>query len=101
MSKATYLDALEKAHRIEQASRQLKAWAPYKNRGKDRWIEVCNAHNRKAQRKARRSVGKSNKVGIRRTAKGMCGFLNELNMLSQICRSNRQWLAKNREAVNG
>lgn len=101
MSKVTYLDALEKAHRIEQASRQLKAWAPYKNMSKDRWIEVCNAHNRKAQRKARRSVGKSNKVGIRRTAKGMCGFLNELNMLAQICRRNRQWLAKNREVVNG
>ncbi|XOQ10951.1 MAG: ANR family transcriptional regulator [Serratia liquefaciens] len=97
MSKVTYLSALNKAHLIEQISRRDKARAPYKNKDKDRWLEVCNAHNRKATRKARRSVGKSNKIGIRRTAKGMCGFLIELNMLTQICRTNREWLAKNRE----
>jgi len=97
MSKATYLDALEKAHRMEQASRQLMAWAPYKNRGKDRWIEVCNAYNRKARRKSRRSVGKANKLGIRLTGKGMCGFLSERDMFAQISRGNREWLAKNRE----
>lgn len=97
MSKVTYLSALNKAHLIEQISRQSKARAPYKNKDKDRWLEVCNAHNRKATRKARRSVGKSNRIGIRRTAKGMCGFLIELNMLSKICRTNREWLAKNRE----
>jgi hypothetical protein len=98
MSKATYLDELNDAHRIERESRHRKARSPYKNKSNDRWLEVCNAHNRRVIRKAKRSVGRSNKNGVRRTAMGMRAFLNELNMLSQICRKNREWLAKSREA---
>ncbi len=97
MSKVTFLDDLHKAYVAELTVRRERACAPYKNMHKDRWLEVCSAHNRKRILKARRSIGKSNKIGGRRTAKVMCSFLIELNMWSQICRSNREWLAKNRE----
>lgn len=90
MSKATYLDELNEAHRIERASRHRNARAPYKNKGNDRWIEVCNAHNRRVIRKAKRSVGKANKNGCRRTAMGLRGFLNELNIWAQFTGGNRQ-----------
>ena len=89
MSKVTYLDGLNKAHNDERDSRHRNARAPYKNRGNDRWLEVCNAHNRRVIRKAKRSVGKSNKNGVRRTAMGLRGFLNELNMWSQVSGGNR------------
>ena len=63
MSKATYLNELNEAHRIERASRHRDARSPIKQ-GNDRWIEVCNAHNRRVIRKAKRSVGKSNKTVV-------------------------------------
>ncbi|HFD7120000.1 TPA: hypothetical protein ACF3P8_002617 [Serratia marcescens] len=90
MSKATYLKDLNHAHFIESSSRSKKARAPYKNMDKDRWVEVCNAHNRKVLRKAKRAVGKANKNGCRRTAMGLRGFLNELNMWAQFTNVNRQ-----------
>lgn len=90
MSNATYLDGLNKAHTAERDSRHRNARAPYKNKGSDRWLEVCNAHNRKVIRKAKRSVGKSNKNGMRRTAMGLRGFLNELNMWAQVIGRNRE-----------
>lgn len=90
MSNATFLDGLNKAHTVERDSRHHNARAIYKNRGNDRWVEVCNAHNRRVIRKAKRSVGKSNKNGMRRTAMGLRGFLNELNMWAQIIGRNRE-----------
>ncbi|MGX1958398.1 hypothetical protein [Serratia proteamaculans] len=92
MSKATYLDGLNYAHTVERESRHRKARAPYKNKNNDHWIEVCNAHNRRVIRKASRSVGKANKNGCRRTAMGLRGFLNELNMWAQVTGGNRESL---------
>lgn len=89
MSKATFLEALNEAHRIELASRHRKAQATYKNKPKSRWLEVVNAHNRRVIRHSKRSVGKSNQLGCRRTAKGMCAFLNEVQMSSTVFRANR------------
>lgn len=94
MSKVTYISDLHDAYIAELAVRRERTQAPYKNMHKDRWIEVCNAHNRNKIRSGRRSVGKSNKLGIRRTAKGMCGFLMEINMWAMICRTNRSIAAK-------
>ncbi|OKP30174.1 hypothetical protein [Serratia fonticola] len=94
MSKVTFLDDLNKAYMAELTVRRKRACAPYKNMHKDRWTEVCNTHNRKMIRSNRRSVGKSNKLGVRRTAKGMCGFLMEINMWAMICRNNRAIAAK-------
>lgn len=94
MSKVTFLDDLHKAYVAELTVRRERTHAPYKNMHKDRWIEVCNTHNRKMIRSNRRSVGKSNKLGVRRTAKGMCGFLMEINMWATICRNNRAIAAK-------
>ncbi|AXW87782.1 hypothetical protein CKQ53_12925 [Lonsdalea britannica] len=90
MSKKTYLHQLNEAMRIERESRHHKARATYKNKPKDRWLEVVNAHNRRLTRQCRRSVGKSNKLGVRRTAKGMCMYLNEIQSWSLIFRSNRE-----------
>lgn len=94
MSKVTYLNDLHDAYSAELSVRRERTHAPYKNKHKDRWIEVCNAHNRNSIRSGRRSVGKSNKLGTRRTAKGMCGFLMEMNVLAMICRNNRAIAAK-------
>jgi ribosomal protein S20 len=90
MAKVTYLDELNKAWRSEYNSRRKRCHSSYKYGDKDRWVEVCNAHNRRVMRQARRSVGKSNKLGCRRTARGMCAFLNEIQMWSTICRNNRK-----------
>lgn len=90
MSKVTYLPQLNEAMRIERESRHRKARATYKNKPKDRWLEVVNANNRRVFRSCRRSVGKSNKLGVRRTAKGMCVYLNEIQSWSLIFRSYRE-----------
>lgn len=95
MSKSTYLDELNEAYRIEYESRWRNCNAPYKNMTKSRWLEVSGAHNRRVMRQARRSVGKANRLGVRRTARGMRAYLNEIHMLSSICRNNREWLARN------
>lgn len=90
MSKASYIEDLHKSHIDERSARWHRAFSPYKNRGKDRWDEVRNAHNRNRISQDRRSVGKSNKIGTRRSGKGMCGFLLELSELAQITRGNRK-----------
>lgn len=90
MSKQTYIDDLNWSYLKELQVRRERTFSPYKDRGNDRWLEVCNAYNRNRERKARRSVGKSNKIGGRKTGKGMCGFLLELNMWAQITGNNRQ-----------
>ena len=94
MSKATFIGDLHDAYIAELSARRERTYAPYKNMHKYRWVEVCNAHNRNKIRSGRRSVGKSNKFNTRRTAKGMCGFLMELNMWAMICRNNRAIAAK-------
>lgn len=90
MGKVTYLDELTKAWQKEYRFRRKRCHSPYKNSDKIRWIEVCNAHNRRVMRKARRSVGKANKLGCRKTVRGMCSFLNEIQMWSTIRRNNRK-----------
>ncbi|WP_262120750.1 hypothetical protein [Serratia ficaria] len=90
MSKKTYIEDLNHSYRKELQTRRLRTFSPYKDRGNDRWLEVCSAYNRNQTRKARRSIGKSNKIGGRKTGKGMCGFLLELKMWAQITRNNRE-----------
>ncbi|MGO1237035.1 MAG: hypothetical protein ACTMHW_01445, partial [Hafnia alvei] len=54
-----------------------------------RWHEVKNAYNRKVLKKQRRSVGKSNKYGVRLTSSSMALALREMNMLAAVRRSVR------------
>ncbi|HEI8866137.1 TPA: hypothetical protein SLG40_001624 [Serratia odorifera] len=90
MSKQTYIEDLHNSYLKELQVRRYRTFSPYQGMGNDRWLEVCNAHNRNRTRKARRSIGKSNKIGGRKTGKGMCGFLLELKMWAQINGSNRE-----------
>ncbi|ANJ92463.1 hypothetical protein [Serratia plymuthica] len=90
MSKQTYIEDLHQSYLKELQVRRRLTFSPYKYKEKDRWLEVCNAHNRNRARKARRSIGKGNKIGGRRTGKGMCGFLLELKMWAEITGSNRK-----------
>ncbi|WP_241169870.1 hypothetical protein [Serratia marcescens] len=90
MSKQTYIEDLQHAYLNELQARRIRTFSPYKGMCQERWLEVCNAHNRNQTRKALRSIGKSNKIGGRKTGKGMCGFLLELNMWAQITGNNRQ-----------
>ncbi|AQT55396.1 MULTISPECIES: hypothetical protein [Serratia] len=90
MSKQTYIEDLQHSHLQELQARRYRTFSPYRHRGNDRWLEVCNAHNRNVMRKARRSIGNSNKIGVRKTGKGMCGFLLELKMWAQFVNGNRQ-----------
>lgn len=83
MSKQTYIEDLNHSYLKELQAHRLRAFSPYKDRGNDRWLEVCNTYNRNQTRKAIRSIGKSNKFGGRKTGKGMCGFLLELKMWSR------------------
>ncbi len=87
MAKFTYLADLNAASFSELQVRQRRCQSVYKNLPTERWLVVCEAHNRRVIRKARRSVGKSNKLRCRRTPKGICAFLNELNMWAQIRRA--------------
>lgn len=90
MGKVSYLKDLTDAYMAESVSKWEKCNSPYKNKPRNRWIEVVNAHNRKVIRKHRRSVGKSNRLRARRTALGIVSGLNYLNSMSEICRRNRQ-----------
>lgn len=90
MSKVTFLNDLHTAYKNEILAKQERCNSPYKNMPKERWFEVCEAHNRRVKRQCHRSVGKSNKLGVRRTARGMAGFLREIQMWSEICRNNRR-----------
>lgn len=74
MSKQTYIEDLQHSHLKELQARRYRTFSPYRHRGNDRWLEVCNAHNRKATRKARRCIGKSNKIGGVKQAKGCADF---------------------------
>ncbi|WP_270735192.1 hypothetical protein [Leclercia adecarboxylata] len=78
MSKATYLDDLILAHRVEFNGRADRCKAPYKNLDKSRIQEVFDAHNRRVINQSRRSAGKRNKLRCRRTAKGMRENLKSL-----------------------
>lgn len=89
MAKATYLKDLIKAYTAEQSARWVRTNSPYKNMNKARWIGIMNAYNRKVLRKQRRSVGKSNKFGVRLTASSMALALREMNMLAAVRRSIR------------
>lgn len=92
MSKQTYIEDLNHSYLKERQARCLRTFSPYKDRDNVRWLEVCNAYNRNQTRKALRSVGKSNKLGIRKTGEGMCGFLLELKMWSGFAGRNRDSL---------
>lgn len=94
MSKATYLNDLLDSYHTQKKAIQKRCKSVYKSRPKDRWIEVCNAHNRRVIRHAKRSIGKANRNKCRRTAEGMAGFLIEVQMWSEICRNNRKALER-------
>ncbi|OCJ30613.1 hypothetical protein [Serratia sp. 14-2641] len=85
MSKATYLNDLTRAYERERNVKWQAANSPYKHMPKKRWQEVVEAYNRKQIRKCRRSVGKSNKLGVRRTALGMVRWLNHLESIAATC----------------
>ncbi|CNJ04125.1 Uncharacterised protein [Yersinia aldovae] len=89
MGKVSYLNELTDAYMSEGANQREKCSSQYKNLPPVRWLEVMKAHNRKAMRKERRSAGKSNRLGARRTAIGMVRYLNYLNAMSVTCRRNR------------
>lgn len=95
MAKATYLNDLLKAYRAEQSVRWVRTNSPYKNMSKSRWLDVMNAYNRKVLRKQRRSVGKSNKYGVRLTASSMALSIREMNMLAAVRRTLRADRGKN------
>lgn len=61
-----------------------------------RQVEVNAAHVRKLERKRRRSVGKSNKLGYRLTAEIRVALICDMNFWALVCRSNR----KNTSAVS-
>lgn len=90
MSRVTLLHDLSCAYETERSSKWRKCNDVYKNRGKHRWLEVKEAHNRRVIKRAHRSVGKSNKLRTRRTALGMLRTLNYNDSLAQICRRNRE-----------
>ncbi|ECJ3227563.1 hypothetical protein FP993_19505 [Salmonella enterica] len=94
MSKPTYLNDLIHAYRVQKDAIQERCQSVYKSRPKDRWVEVCNAHNRRVIRQAKRSIGKSNRNKCRRTGVGMAHFLIEVQMWSTICRNNRNAISK-------
>lgn len=94
MSKPTYLNDLISAYRLQKSAIQKRCKSVYKNKPKDRWIEVCNAHNRSVIRHAKRSIGNGNRNKCRRTAEGMANFLVEVQMWSTICRNNRNAIRK-------
>lgn len=89
MAKATYLDELLRAYELEWIYRLDKTGSIYKNKNPNKWIAVAAAHKRKAIRRRRRSVGKSNKYGVRLTASSMALALREMNMLAAVRRSIR------------
>ncbi len=90
MSKQTYIEDLQHAYLNELQARRIRTFSPYKDKGNDRWLEVCNAYNRNQTRKSRRNIGKSNKIGGRKTGKGMCGFLLYLKVWSGFISRNRE-----------
>lgn len=63
--------------------------------------EVQNAHARKVIRSKKRSVGKSNKLGCRRSAEGMAYVIAEANFSAMICRQNRQSQAAKLTTTSG
>lgn len=94
MSKATYLQDLTRAYIREYKAKWKRTNAPYRNKDEDRWLEVMNSTNRKTIRRCRRSAGKSNKLGVKRTPMGMVRNLNYRDAMHQICRTNRRILEK-------
>lgn len=94
MSKPTYLNDLIHAYRVQKNAIQGRCQSVYKSRPKDHWVEVCDAHNRRVIRQAKRSIGKSNRNKCRRTGVGMAHFLIEVQMWSVICRNNRNAISK-------
>ncbi|MFJ3266776.1 hypothetical protein [Serratia liquefaciens] len=90
MSKQTYIEDLQHAYLNELQARRIRTFSPYRGMCQERWLEVCNAYNRNQTRKARRNIGKSNKIGVRKTGKGMCGFLLELKVWSGFTSRNRE-----------
>lgn len=101
MSKGTYLKELCEAHKIESNAKYRKTQSVYKNMDKSRWVEVCEAYNRKVIRKQRHKVGKSNKYGCRKTPLGMIRYLNYIGALAQICRNNWALVVRNGSIERG
>lgn len=101
MSKGTYIKELCEAHRIESNAKYRETQSVYKNMDESRWKEVCEAHNRQVIRKQRRRVGKSNKLGCRKTPLGMIRYLNYIGALAQICRNNRALVVRNGSIERG
>ncbi|EJF8031377.1 hypothetical protein M9M37_001840 [Escherichia coli] len=90
MSKTTYLHDLHQAYKNENNVKRDRCRSNYKNMPEQRWREVMAAHNRRVQRKRRRSVGKSNKFGVRRLVFGLVSALMEFALLCKFIRLNKK-----------
>ncbi|EKP8507637.1 TPA: hypothetical protein ACHTSK_004650 [Escherichia coli] len=95
MSKTKYLHDLHRAYKNENQAKKDRCRSNYKNMPEQRWREVMAAHNRRVQRQRRRSVGKSNKFGVRRLVFGLVCYLMEFERMHSFIRSN-----KNPEPIN-
>lgn len=90
MAKFTNVHDLLTAY--QKQARKIPAKGVYAS--KQRQAEVNAAHARKMQRKRRRSVGKSNKLGFRVTAEVQVALICDMNFWALVRRSNRQQMIK-------
>lgn len=72
----------------QKQARKVPAKGVYASR--HRQVEVNAAHVRRLERKRRRSVGKSNKLGYRMTAEIRVALICDMNFWALVCRSNRK-----------
>lgn len=72
----------------QKQARKIPAKGVYASRR--RQVEVNVAHVRRLERKRRRSVGKSNKLGYRMTAEIRVALICDMNFWALVCRSNRK-----------
>lgn len=86
MAKSTDVHDLLTAY--QQQARKIPAKGVYASR--HRQVEVNAARVRRLERKRRRSVGKSNKLGYRFTAEMRVALICDMNFWALVCRSNRQ-----------
>ncbi|HBS6381374.1 TPA: hypothetical protein ACUI7G_001065 [Klebsiella pneumoniae] len=89
---AKFTDVHDLLTAYQKQARKVPAKGVYAS--KQRRDEVQAAHARKAIRKRKRSVGKSNKLGGRRRAEVLAALICEMNFWALVCRSNRKNAAR-------
>lgn len=81
----------------QKQARKIPAKGVYASR--QRQVEVNAAHVRRLERKRRRSVGKSNKLGYRFTAEMRVALICDMNFWALVCRSNRKNACQPKEVI--